>query len=275
MSTQPALFISHGTPMLALAESTGPDADEYARALHAFGRRLPRPRGIVVVSAHGTSHPDELVEVSIGHSTMLEYDFRGFPGELYQVEYPAPGDPDLSARVAALLSAGGFQASLSTTTRLDHGVWVPLRLAFPEADIPVVQVSMPYPGDPRLVLKLGKALAELRRDGILLVGSGGGVHNLSELQWHAKSGAAEPWALEFEEWALALIRQKNVETLLEFADESPVAARAHPTPEHFYPIFFTIGAALPGDEPAVLHRGVEYGTLSMLTFALEQSAPRP
>ncbi len=279
--TLPSLFISHGTPMLALAETSGPDADPFAEALHRFAKTLPRPDAIIVVSAHGTSPAEgaaaqsPLVEISIGHRNSVEYDFGGFPGELYQLTYPAPGAPELSARIASLLADAGFQTSLNSNWRLDHGVWVPLRIAFPSADIPVIQVSLPYPGDPRLTLKLGRALAPLRLENCLLIGSGGGVHNLGELNWAAKSSTrAEPWAVEFEDWVIENLQRKDVETLLHFENEAPSAARAHPTPEHFFPIFFPIGATLPKDEAVVIHRGIEYGTLSMLTVALSPADVR-
>ena len=262
-SPLPAIFISHGTPMLALAE------DEYTAALKQFAVSLPeKPKAIVVVSAHGTSETD-LTEISVGNKCALNYDFGGFPGELYRLEYPCPGSPELSARIAALLSDAGLSTALSSTARLDHGVWIPLRVAFPEATIPVVQVSMPYPTEPQTILKMGKALSTLREEGVLLIGSGGIVHNLEHLVWHGKGNTAETWAVEFENWVKEKLVRKDVEGLLHFRDDAPHANLAHPTPEHFYPIFFTIGASLAGEQAFPIFEGFQYGSLSMLCFALK------
>lgn len=258
----PALFVSHGTPMLALAE------DRFTEALRAFCRQIEKPRAIVVVSAHGTSSDDQLVEVTAGKRSTLIYDFVGFPSALYQMEYPCPGDPELAMRIAGLLGEAGFQAQLTAQNRLDHGVWIPLRVAFPEADIPVVQVTVPASAGPRHVLKLGKALSSLRGEGILLVGSGGAVHNLQKLKWYLKDGAGAEWAQQFEAWVKEQLKTKNVEALVEFEENGPQARLAHPTAEHFYPLLFTIGSAWLGDEAVSIFEGIQYDSLSMLTFAM-------
>lgn len=258
----PSLFISHGTPMLALAE------DSYTEALRQYAARLPRPRAIVIASAHGLS-PEGSVEVSGGSRPALSYDFSGFPSELYQLEYPCPGSPDVAVEVAALLAEAGFEVSVSQETRLDHGVWIPLKCAFPEADIPVVQITLPYPTRPEFILKMGRALSHLREQGILLIGSGGVVHNLRKLKWSGKEGPAEPWAVEFESWVMDQLQRKDVESLLQFEELGPQAKLAHPTPEHFFPVFFSVGAAMAGDEAREIYRGVQYGSLSMLVFSLE------
>jgi 4,5-DOPA dioxygenase extradiol len=140
---------------------------------------------------------------------------------------------------------------------------------YPQADIPVVCVSLPWPGDPRRTLLLGKTLSELRRDGILVIGSGGAVHNLGELEWAGKQGPAQAWAREFESWVVEGLRDRRVEDLLGFEDLAPHAERAHPTTEHFHPLFFSLGASLPGDQLRWIHTEIQYGTLSMLCFALE------
>lgn len=267
----PSLFVSHGTPMLALAESDEP----YVASLRSFwngplasGQGL---KGIVVVSAHGIS---EVVEISASREHRLEYDFMGFPGELYRIEYPLVGSSELAARIAGLLGDDGFATALSTDAPLDHGVWVPLRAMTPELPdrrIPVVRVSMPLIGgadDPRRVLKLGKALAPLRGEGILLVGSGGAVHNLGQLHWYGKGEPGAPWALAFENWIVERLEGRQVEELVSFESVAPGAAQAHPTSEHFLPLLFTIGSAWKGEQARILYRGVEYHSLSMLCFAL-------
>ncbi len=259
---QPALFLSHGTPMLGLQE------DEYTQELQRFGASLaPRPRAIVIVSAHGLSSPP-VVELHAAEKPKLIYDFRGFPGELYLVEYPCPGAPDLAATLASRLSEAGFESAIETSGGLDHGVWVPLKIAFPAANIPVLQITMPYPAQPEQVLKLGRVLAPLRDEGVLVIGSGGMVHNLSKLVWHQKHGPAEPWALEFDRWVCERLEARDVQALIHFEEEAPHGRLAHPEPEHFFPLFFTLGASAPGDRLHFIYRGFQYASLSMTSFAL-------
>lgn len=270
--------------MLALAD----EDDSYVADLRAFWRETLHSgeglKGIVVLSAHSLTDAgtDEapVIEVTAGSNNRLDYDFGGFPGELYEVQYACAGDPSLAARIAGLLTDSGFSAALSTESRLDHGVWVPLRAMAPEIPgkrIPVVRVSLPAPSgnfEPRIVLKLGKALAPLRGEGVLLVGSGGAVHNLGQLHWYGKSGPAAEWASAFEEWILGRLEARDVEALVSFAEEAPAAMRAHPTPEHFLPLLFTVGAAWKGEKARILHRGIEYHSLSMLCLALMPEASR-
>ncbi len=267
----PSLFVSHGTPMLALQDR---DEDAWVAHLQDWARALPvRPRAVVVVSAHGLSAEDT-VEIAGAARHSLIYDFRGFPAALYQVEYPAPGAPELLPRLLSLLSAQNFRTEV-TGRGLDHGVWVPLRAAFPEADIPVIQVSLPFPTQPQKALLLGKALAPLREEGVLIVGSGSSVHNLQQMRWSGKTGQPLPWAARFSRWVLDCLREKKVAALVGFEDESPDAALAHPTTEHFYPLFVTLGASLPGDELELIHEGVEYGTIGMECLALRAPASHP
>ena len=257
-----ALFLSHGSPMTGLLD------EPYTESLKKLAAELPRPRAIVIVSAHTVSRDDRTVEVCASPAPGIVHDFGGFPRELYELDYPCPGDPILAHRISTLCAANGFQTRLGER-RLDHGVWVPLRLMYPEADIPVVCVTLPWPGDPRRTLLLGKALSELRREGILLIGSGGAVHNLGRLEWAGKRGPAHSWASEFDRWVVDCVNARKVEDLLSFEDAAPHAELAHPTTEHFYPIFFAIGGSLPGDQVRWVHQEVQYGTLSMLCFALE------
>lgn len=260
----PSVFLSHGTPMLALQE---PEDDAFVRNVHAWFSKLPeKPRAVVVVSAHGLSE-EGTVEISAVTKNSLIYDFRGFPAALYQVRYEAPGAPDLVPRLIELISSKGFRTEV-TGRGIDHGVWVPLRVAFPDAEIPIIQVSLPHPSQPEKVLLLGKALGALRDEGVLIVGSGGMVHNLHQLQWNQKHGDPLPWARAFAEWVQARLRAKDVGAIVDFEAEAPFANLAHPTIEHFYPIFITLGASLPGDELDWIHEGYEYGTLSMDCFAL-------
>ena len=244
------------------------EEDECQKALRAYVADYPAPRAIVVVSAHGVT-PEDTVEVTAVEINQLEYDFRGFPGELYQIEYPCPGSPSLAVQIAGLLGPTEFRAELNTR-RLDHGVWIPVRALYPSAQVPVVQVSLPYPTRPEKVLLLGKTLAALRNEGVLLIGSGGLVHNLEKLNWSGKNSAASAWGLEFNSWVRAQLQSKDIGALVNFEEEAPHAELAHPTPEHFLPLFFTLGSSLTGDELDIIFEGFEYGSLSMDCLALRE-----
>jgi len=247
--------------------------EKYQESLQAYVAGFPTPKAIVVVSAHGLS-AEGVVEVSASsQENPIIYDFHGFPQELYQVKYPSPGSPDISVRIVAMLNAAGFQSSL-TTQGLDHGVWIPLRVLYPSAEIPVIQISMPYPSQPEKVLLLGKTLSALRDEGVLLVGSGGLVHNLEKLDWSGKNATPAPWVVEFNAWVRDRLIHKDVAGLVNSLVEAPYADLAHPTAEHFYPLFFTLGSSQSGDELDVIFEGVEYGTLSMDCFALRSPDPK-
>lgn len=258
--TQSSAFISHGAPMVAIQE------DPYHEQIANYFSAFLKPTGIVVVSAHWqTAGP---IQISSSPKPGIVHDFHGFPPELYEIDYPVPGSPELALQVSSLLAAEGIQNSLNPTHRLDHGVWVPLRIAYPQADIPVVQVSLPLMGGPADVLRMGKALRVLRKENILILGSGGAVHNLGELRWHGKEGTPDRWAKEFQDWLFDRLKVADIESLLHYEEEAPHAAKAQPTAEHFLPIFFTLGASLPEDKLAVIHEGFQYHSLSMFSFAL-------
>lgn len=268
----PAIFVSHGTPMLALAD---PEEDGFLRSLRAFSAGLEGLKAVVAVSAHGISQGSG-VQITAGRAHTQLFDFVGFPGALYNVEYSPPGDPALAARIAALLADQGFAAELSTELRLDHGVWIPLRTMFPGANVPVVQVSLPLEGGPAAVLRLGKALAPLRGEGVQLMGSGGAVHNLGKIVWHQKDSPGPEWARDFELWLEKMLAAKDVESLVEFETLGPQVRIAHPSAEHLFPIFFTLGAAWPGEVAVPIFRGIQYEALSMYSFALlPQAMPVP
>ena len=242
----PSLFISHGSPMLALQPgASGP-------ALAALARALPRPKAIVVVSAHWESR--ELLVMS-NAQPQTWHDFHGFPPALYAVQYPAPGEPALARRLSELLGA-----RLDEQRPFDHGAWVPLSLMYPEADIPVVQVSLPSQAGPDLQLKVGRALSALREEGILLVGSGSITHNLGELDWHAGPDAVEPWALAFRDWVVDRLSAEDETALVDYRRQAPFAVRNHPSDEHLLPLFFAMGA---GGRFGIVHQGFTLGALGM------------
>ncbi|MFK0087735.1 DODA-type extradiol aromatic ring-opening family dioxygenase [Pseudomonas sp. NPDC090755] len=247
----PSLFISHGSPMLALEPAaSGP-------ALARLAAELPRPKAIVVVSAHWESH-ELLVSSSAAPATW--HDFGGFPAALYAVQYPAPGDPALAQRLSELLCAAGLPARLDPQRPFDHGTWVPLSLMYPKADIPVVQVSLPTRLGPKLQEQVGRALAGLREENILLIGSGSITHNLGELDWHAGPESVEPWALAFRDWMVDKLTANDTPALHDYRQQAPFAVRSHPSDEHLLPLYFARGA---GGRFGIAHQGFTLGALGM------------
>jgi len=247
----PSLFISHGSPMLAL------EPGESGPALARLAAQLPRPKAIVIVSAHWESH--ELL-VSANPRPRTWHDFGGFPADLYQVQYPAPGDPLVAKQVAERLNAAQLPARLETGRPFDHGVWVPLSLMYPEADIPVVQVSLPSHRGPTLQTQVGRALAGLREQDILLIGSGSITHNLRDLDWNAGPERIEPWAEAFRDWMVGKLASDDEAALHDYRRQAPNAVRSHPSDEHLLPLFFARGA---GGTFSVAHAGFTMGSLGM------------
>lgn len=235
----PTVFVSHGSPMHAL------EAGAAGRAWAALGERLGRPRALLVASAHWEA---ERASLTGARQPETIHDFYGFPEPLYGIRYPAPGDPGLAARAQALLREAGFQAHVDPERGLDHGAWSPLLYAYPRADVPVVQVSVQTPLGTRHHLELGRALAPLAREGVLIIGSGHLTHNLRELRSVRDTGvgAAAPYVSEFQDWVRRCIDAHDLERLADYRGLSPQGARAHPSEEHFLPLFVAMGAA-PGD----------------------------
>ncbi len=251
MTSLPSLFVSHGAPTLAVADNA------VTQAWAALGRELPRPESILMVSAHwDTGQPS----VSTATDPGTIHDFSGFPRELYEIRYPAPGAPDLARRAQSRLVAAGLAAQVDATRGLDHGAWVPLRFMYPKADVPVAQLSVQSRLGPRHHYALGQAIAPLRAEGVLVVGSGGMVHNLRELDWE-RTGEVMPWARAFNGWIVSRLAVGSVDELLDYRRLAPQAARAHPTEDHFDPFFAALGA---GSLPARrLDLGYDMGSLGM------------
>jgi 4,5-DOPA dioxygenase extradiol len=245
-----SVFFAHGSPMSALG------GDAHWAALKRFGQLHLGARAIVIVSAHWQTRGQ--IRATCWEHARLVYDFSGFPDELYKITYPAPGDPALAARIPG--------ATPETNRGLDHGAWVPLRLAWPDAHTPVVQVSLPA-GSPEEVFALGRALRPLRDEGILIIGSGGIVHNLGLIHFSDKNSGVDPWAAEFDRWVAARIEKQDMQSLFDYAVSAPDAELAVPTPEHFAPIFIALGAAWPDERVQTIYEGFHYGNLSMRSFA--------
>lgn len=247
----PSLFISHGSPMLAL------EPGESGPALARLAAEMPRPKAIVIVSAHWESQ--ELL-VNANPQPETWHDFGGFPAALFAVQYPAPGLPPLSTEVVELLNAAGLPARTNNQRPFDHGVWVPLSLMYPNADIPVVQVSLPSREGPALQTRVGQALASLRAQDVLIIGSGSITHNLRELDWHAGPESVEPWAKAFRDWMIEKLASNDEAALHDYRTQAPNAARNHPSDEHLLPLYFARGA---GGEFSVAHKGFTMGALGM------------
>ena len=246
-----SLFISHGAPTLPLEHSPA------CKFLETLGRGLPRPKAIVALSPHWQTGG---IEVKSPSRFDTWHDFGGFPDELYRIRYEPAGDPALARRVLALLREGGVDAQPSADRKLDHGVWAPLMLMYPQADIPVVQVSATW-DTPARYRELGQALRSLAREGVLILGSGGLVHNLGEVEFGSRT--VPGWARLFDDWTDARLIVNDWDTLCDYRRRAPDAARAHPTEEHFLPLFFASGA---GAAAVSLHRSFSHGSLSMAAY---------
>jgi 4,5-DOPA dioxygenase extradiol len=225
----PALYLSHGAPPLA-------DDALWTRQLADWARELPKPKSVLMVSAHWESAP-----LALGATTTvpLTYDFWGFPDHYYQVRYPAPGAPELASDVRKLLRAPGTPVEDIPDRGLDHGAYVPLVEMYPDADVPVLQVSMPTL-DPQGLYDVGRKLAPLRDEGVLIVGSGFFTHNLRAL---SPGGRVQPVMAEFDHWGSETLARGDLDALLDFEHQAPAAHQAHPRTEHFAPLFVTLGAA--------------------------------
>jgi 4,5-DOPA dioxygenase extradiol len=253
----PTLFLSHGSPMHAI--SPGVVGDAWA----TLGRRIGRPEAVLVASAHwetalpmltGNPHPQTI------------HDFGGFPKALYTIEYPAPGAPAVAARAVALLKNAGITAGIDGCRGLDHGAWVPMRWMYPSADVPVVQIAVQPARGTAHHVALGRALAPLRAEGVLIVGSGHATHNLRD--WIGHRDGAEPmqYAAEFAAWLGAALAAHDEPALVDYRERAPSAARAHPTDEHLLPLFVAYGAAAKGTRVERVIDGFENGALARDSF---------
>jgi 4,5-DOPA dioxygenase extradiol len=258
----PTVFLSHGTPMHAHGE------DRYQETLLAFANSMPKPKAVVIVSAHSVSA--EHIHVLKTPLNTIHHDFHGFPADLYKFQYSCPGSPELADQIIKNLTEAGFETRTELNAPLDHGIWIPLSHLYPKGDVPVVRLSLPLGLEPTKILKMGQTLAFLREQGVMIAASGGAVHNLKELKWAEKHGTGAEWAHQYEEFLVLALQNKDVEAILH-SEELPFFAKAHPSLEHFLPLIFSIGAALPKDQVTILYRGIEYGSLSMLCFTLNHA----
>jgi 4,5-DOPA dioxygenase extradiol len=261
--TLPTVFLSHGSPMHAI------DAGIAGRAWTALGRRLPRPRAVLIASAHwetstpmltGSPHPETI------------HDFGGFPDELYKLRYPAAGAPQVASEIVARLKDADITAGIDGFRGLDHGAWVPLRWMYPAADIPVVQLSVQPDHDTEYHVRLGRALRPLADEGILIIGSGHATHNLRDWASSRRSQQPLPYVEAFSHWLQQSLTSGDTDALIHYRDRAPEAARAHPTEEHFLPLFVAWGAAGAGPAVERIVEGFEGGGLALDSY-LFQPAP--
>jgi 4,5-DOPA dioxygenase extradiol len=256
MTRFPAVFVSHGAPNLILHESP------VREFLAGYGNTLGRPRAIVMISAHFEARNPTLTGDLVPE---MIYDFSGFEPELYEMQYPAPGDPALAQRIVELLGISGIKAGIIQNRGFDHGAWVPLKLMYPDADIPVVLLSVQTHLGAQHHLDLGRSLAPLRDEGILVIGSGSLTHNLREFfaGGHSPDADAPEWVTAFQQWVYGKISDDKVEDLVDFQVRAPYARENHPTIEHFLPLFVALGAG--GENPSVerVHMSGDHGVLQL------------
>ena len=256
-SILPAIFFGHGNPMNAVA------SNGYTDAWRRIGRETPRPKAILSISAHWFV-PETGVTISTAPKTI--HDFGGFPPELYQVQYPAPGDPALARRVQKLLSP--LEVTLDNSWGLDHGTWSVLRHVYPAADIPIVQLSIDETKPASFHFEIGRKLAPLRDEGVLIVGSGNLVHNLHTYAWGRHPRDPYDWAVRFEDAAKGMMLAGDLKPLVDYETLGRDATLSIPTPDHYLPLLYVLAARQQGDLVRFPVEGVDGGSISMLAVQI-------
>ena len=251
----PSLFIAHGAPLLAI------ENNEYTQFLNQLGQTLPKPRAVVLFSAHWEATVQRVSNVD-EYETI--YDFGGFPEALYQIQYPAKGHLELTEEIKALFDKQGIPFEVETKRGLDHGAWVVLRMLYPNADIPVISMSVSQHLTPQQQYEIGKSLSALREKDVLIIGSGGTVHNLRAVGWHKDGKEIDQWAVDFDQWLEENLNKWDLESLFNYNSLAPNAEVAVPPygKEHFIPLFYAMGAGDDVKQAKLLHRSYRYGNLS-------------
>ncbi len=247
-SRQPAVFIGHGSPMNIVADNS------YTRDLERLGSALARPRAVLVVSAHWLTRG---TFVGVDETNITLHDFHGFPDELYSRRYPAPGAPRVALRVMQL--SGG--AVKPAEHGLDHAAWAPLSRIWPDADVPVLELSLDLSEPAAAHYELGRRLAPLRDEGVLLMGSGNVVHNLFAIDWDEEAEPAD-WATAFDDFVAGAVAEGRHDELVDYLSH-PLGRRAAPTPDHFLPLLYVLAAQAPGEAVTTVHAGIQHGSVSM------------
>lgn len=249
----PSLFIAHGAPLLAIEDN------EYTQFLRQLGQSMPRPKAVVVFSAHWEAGIQKVSDVK-EYGTI--YDFGGFPDALYRIKYPAKGDPELARAIERIFVDNGVTFEIDSDRGLDHGAWVVLRLLYPEANVPVVSMSVNPGLTPADQYRIGQSLGDLRKQDVLIVASGGTVHNLRALDWQSEQPTE--WASQFDQWLETHLKQWDLDSMFAYEALAPNARLAVPPygSEHFIPLFYAMGAADDARTATLLHRSYMYGSLS-------------
>lgn len=253
MHRMPVVFFGHGNPLNALANNT------YTEGWAAIGQSIPRPKAVLAVSAHWYT---SLRAVTANLSPRTIHDFGGFPKELYEVAYPAPGSPELARRVQQLLGPAGV--TLDESWGLDHGTWAVLTHVFPSADIPVVQLSIDATQPPSFHYELGKRLLPLREEGVFIIGSGNVVHNLTAYGWGNHDLRPFDWARRFEDHVRDSLRTSDDTALIDYQSFGPDAHLSVPTPDHYLPLLYVLGLRREHEPVSFPVQGVDGGSISML-----------
>ncbi|MFJ7748242.1 dioxygenase [Peribacillus sp. NPDC097295] len=251
----PSLFLSHGTPLLALEENS------YTEFLKGYIKEIEKPTAIVILSAHWESN-EQLVSAVKKHEVI--YDYFDLPEEIFQVTYPASGSLELSDKILTLLSRVGVWGELDERRPLDHGAWGPLHLMYPKAEIPIVSLSISPELPFEKQYEIGKMLGGLKRNNVLIIGSGGLVHNFNQVQ--PELLVAEGWAIRFENWVEEQIMKWDLETLFNYEQMGPYSSEAVPSKGHFIPLIIAMGAGDSNKSPKFLHRTFQYGNLSLTAW---------
>lgn len=247
--------------MLALVDSPA------RRFLQELGKTLPQPKAIIVASAHWESIGGPAVSLATEPATI--HDFGGFPDALYQLTYPASGAPQAAERTAGLLEQVGFNVRRSADRGLDHGAWVPLRLMYPDADIPTAQLSLLRGASAADHERMGSALQALRDEGVLVIGSGSITHNLYEFRGQEADAPVQPWVSEFVTWINTNLQENRRDALRDYRAQAPFAVRNHPTDEHLMPLFVAMGAAGAQAKAQRIHASNEYGVIAMDAYSFD------
>jgi 4,5-DOPA dioxygenase extradiol len=250
----PTLFVSHGAPTLPL------EPGETGVAWKKIAASVPKPSAVLVISAHWET---DIPTVSSAVKPETIHDFSGFPQALYELQYPAPGAPDIAKAVAETLQQAGIPVQLSDTRGLDHGAWVPLSLMYPDANITVTQLSLQPNKNPAWHIALGRALQPLREEGVLIIGSGSITHNLRAIFQHPQGDPVPKWVTEFCDWMAEKIQAGDIEAISNYRSLAPHAAQNHPTDEHLLPLFVALGAANKLETAQHFNHVMTYGILTM------------
>ncbi|WP_141501575.1 DODA-type extradiol aromatic ring-opening family dioxygenase [Paenibacillus luteus] len=248
----PSYFFAHGAPSIVLEDN------EYTQLLKNFKEHSPKPKAIVLFSAHWE---EEVQTVSAAEEYETIYDFGGFQDELYEMTYPAKSDLSIAEQIQSLFTIHGVQSVQNERRGLDHGAWAVLKLLYPDADIPVIALSVNRYLSNEQQYQIGKALAELREQDVLIIGSGGTVHNLRRLNW--QSEGIEAWAEQFDNWLQNKLESWDTEALFQYREQAPHAMDAVPTSEHFIPLLLAMGTGDANRKAKLLHRSYQFGNLSL------------